>query len=114
MAASTRSALSPINRRDRTAPSSRHVPLNRSAREWSRLDESETRRCRLAALPVWRALLAECSGALDGVLRGEHRCHDLALLGPEGLVVPRSLLIQDRLRGGGGERRVGGDLHGEL
>src|SRR3954447_25246931 len=67
-----------------------------------------------ATLPVWLSLLAEGRGALDGVLGGEYRGDDLALLGPEGLVVPGSLAIQDRLRGGGRERSVRRDLGGQL
>src|SRR4051794_1345291 len=67
-----------------------------------------------ATLPVWLSLLAERRGALDGVLGGEYRPDDLALLGPEGLVVPGSLAVQDRLRGGGREGRVRRDLRGQL
>src|SRR3954453_9472206 len=67
-----------------------------------------------ATLPVWLSLLAECLGALDGVLGGEYRPDDLALLGPERLVVPGSLAVQDRLRGGGREGRVRRDLRGQL
>src|SRR3954447_1381655 len=67
-----------------------------------------------ATLPVWLSLLAERRGALDGVLGGEYRPDDLALLGPERLVVPGSLAVQDRLRGGGREGRVRRDLLGQL
>src|SRR4029079_3494950 len=67
-----------------------------------------------AAAPVRGALLAEGGGALDRVLGGEHRGDDLALLRPEGLLVPGSLAAQDRLRCRGSERSVGRDLSGEL
>src|SRR3954452_2336953 len=67
-----------------------------------------------AAAPVRRSLLAEGRRALDRILGGEYRGDDLALLGPEGLVVPGALLVEDRLRGGGGQRRIGGDLGGQL
>src|SRR4051794_18664259 len=67
-----------------------------------------------ATLPVWLSLLAERRGTLDGVLGGEYRPDDLALLGPEGLVVPGSLAVQDRLRSGGRERSVSRDLRGQL
>src|SRR3954454_8256515 len=67
-----------------------------------------------ATLPVWLSLLAERRGALDGVLGGEHRGDDLALLGPERLVVPGALAVQDRLRCGGRERGVRRDLRGKV
>src|SRR5512133_2093072 len=64
--------------------------------------------------PVWSSLLAEGRRALDRVLGGEHRADDLALLAPEGPVVPGALRIEDRLRGRRRERRVRRDLRGQL
>src|SRR4029450_13161895 len=68
----------------------------------------------LAPAPVRGALLVEGGGALDRVLGGERRADDLALLSPEGLVVPGPLAVEDGLRGPERERCVRGHLLSEL